>query len=72
MYTYGRNKYSFHGCTYPVELLDFKKIRFKGNELIVPSDSDEYLRLVYGDNWRIPNKNYNMYDDTFNLKIYEE
>jgi len=72
MYIYARNKYSYIGCTYPINLLDLKKIKFKDHEVIVPKDSDEYLRLTYGDNWRVPNKKYDMYEDTFNLQMYEE
>ena len=70
LYTYARTKYLYIGSTYPIELLNFKKIKFKGHELVIPKDSGEYLRLCYGDDWRIPNKNYIWTEDTYNLKIF--
>ena len=70
LYAYARNKYQYIGSTYPIELLTFKKIKFRGYELFAPKDSDEYLRLCYGDDWRVPNKNYIWTKDTHNLKLF--
>jgi len=70
MYAYARNKYLYVGCTYPIDLLNFKKIKFKECEIVIPKDSCEYLRLCYGDNWRVPNKNYIWTKDTYNLKEF--
>jgi len=70
LYTYARTKYLYIGSTYPIELLNFKKIKFKGHELVIPKDSGEYLRLCYGDDWRIPNKKYIWTEDTYNLKNF--
>jgi len=70
LYTYAQTKYLYIGCTYPIELFNFKKIKFKGHELVIPKDSGEYLRLCYGDDWRIPNKKYIWTEDTYNLKNF--
>jgi len=70
MYAYARNKYLYVGSAYPIDLLNFKKIKFKGCEIVTPEDSCEYLRLCYGDNWRVPNKNYIWTKDTHNLKEF--
>jgi len=66
-YAYARKKYDYKGCVYPIELLKSTKMIFKGRELIVPIESHEYLALTYGDNWKIPNKDYNWEEDTKNL-----
>ena len=70
LYTYARTKYIYIGSTYPIELLTFKKINFKGNELVVPKDSDEYLRLCYGNDWRVPNEDFIWENDTYNLEKF--
>ena len=72
IFKYAKNKYIYIGCSYPLELLKFKQILFRGHELVVPIDSEEYLRLTYGDDWRIPNRNYDWKNDTFNLEFYKD
>lgn len=37
------------------DVLDYTD--FLGEKWLVPSDTEEFLRLTYGDGWRIPNKN---------------
>jgi len=70
IYNYARNRYVYLGSTYPVELLKFKTIEFKDIEVVVPINSDEYLRLNYGELWRTPNQDYVWEKDTFNLKAF--
>ena len=45
-----------------------KKIRYKGHFVYVPENSEEYLRLTYGNDWRIQKRNFNWTDDTYNLE----
>jgi len=70
MFNYARSKYIYIGSFYPIHLLVFKKIKFKELELEIPKDSNEYLRLCYGDNWRTPNKKFIWENDTYNLKEF--
>ena len=48
-----------------------KKFNFKGYDLNVPINSDEYLRLTYGDDWKTPNRDYVWEKDTHNLTIFD-
>tara|TARA_B100001057_G_C22869233_1_gene957988 strand:+ start:8138 stop:8866 length:729 start_codon:yes stop_codon:yes gene_type:complete len=72
IYSYASNKYKYIGTSYPKELLKFRPIDFKGHEVMAPIDSEEYLRLTYGDNWKIPNKDYIWEQDTFNLELFHD
>ena len=72
MYSYAREKYKYIGSSYQKELLEFKAIGFRGNEGIGPIDSEEYLRVTYGNDWKIPNKDYVWEEDTFNLELFDD
>tara|TARA_B100000780_G_scaffold269934_1_gene229234 strand:- start:3338 stop:4063 length:726 start_codon:yes stop_codon:yes gene_type:complete len=72
IYRYAKLRYKYIGASYPKELLEFKEIDFRGNEVTVPIDSEEYLRITYGDDWRIPNKDYVWEKDTFNLELFHD
>ena len=37
---------------------ELEKIEFKGKKINVPKDRESYLAERYGDNWKIPDKNY--------------
>tara|TARA_B100000787_G_C16186389_1_gene294905 strand:+ start:1760 stop:2179 length:420 start_codon:yes stop_codon:yes gene_type:complete len=58
IFDYARSRYVYLGSAYPSKLFEFKKFVFKGYELNVPIDSDEYLRLTYGDDWKTPIREY--------------
>jgi hypothetical protein len=58
---------SYIGYSYPVELLNFKEIIYKGINLQVPIDSEKCLELTYGANWREPKKDYVWHKDASNL-----
>ncbi len=61
-------KYNYIGSTYPNNMMCFKEYIFKDNTIIIPKNEKEYLRLTYGDDWRVPNENYIWEKDTFNLQ----
>ena len=43
----------------PLEFLkEFKEIDVFGNKLMIPNKSEELIKYMYGDKWKIPNKNY--------------
>ena len=51
--------YKKSGYTAPIEYFqNIKKINFHGLEINIPIKSEEYLKYVYGPNWKIPKKNY--------------
>lgn len=72
MYSFARAKYLYLGCVYPAKLLRFKKILFRDQEIIVPLDSDEYLRVQYGENWRTPTEEYVWEAMTPNLRVFRD
>ena len=37
---------------------DFKSVDFIGTKVLIPENSEQYLVETYGENWRIPDKNY--------------
>lgn len=57
------------GYTQPLELLNnFKEIKYKNIVVCVPLKSEEYLRYVYGPNWKKPIKKYNWIKDSPSTK----
>lgn len=51
--------YKTAGYMQPIELLqNFKEVNFYGLKLRIPNLPEEYLRHVYGDDWRIPQKKF--------------
>lgn len=40
-----------------------KSFNFHGFEVKIPNKSEEYLRHLYGDDWKVPKKNYVWYKD---------
>ena len=57
--------YKSIGYTQPLDLLKkFEKLNFKNIEVVVPLKYKEYLNYIYGNNWRIPKKNYNWIKDS--------
>ena len=71
IFDYARSRYVYIGSAYPSELFEFTTFVFKGCELNVPINSDEYLRLTYGDDWKTPNREYAWETDTCNLKVFD-
>jgi hypothetical protein len=61
------SRISYIGYSYPLDLLKFKEISYKGIKLQVPIDSEKCLELTYGANWRIPKKDYIWHEDASNL-----
>tara|TARA_Y100000389_G_scaffold168042_1_gene173508 strand:+ start:11688 stop:12419 length:732 start_codon:yes stop_codon:yes gene_type:complete len=60
-------KYDFVGYSFPVGLMKNKKIKFLDVDISVPVNSEEVLRNTYGENWRIPKKDYIWYKDAKNI-----
>ena len=58
---------SYIGYSYPIELLVFNEIEYKGITLQVPINSEKYLELTYGLDWKTPKKDYIWYEDACNL-----
>ena len=58
LYNFAKRYYQDVKMQLPIELLKFKELKYKNLEVTVPCDSDKYLEIAYGKNWRIPIKNY--------------
>ena len=57
------------GYSQPLRLLKkFKEIKFKDLSVSVPYFSEEYLKYVYGPNWKKPIKKYNWIKDSPSTK----
>ena len=67
IHQYGVNRINYIGYSYPVELLVFKEIEYKEIALQVPINSEKYLELTYGLDWKTPKKDYIWYEDASNL-----
>ena len=39
--------------------LNLKKINFYGLNVNIPEDTDEFLEYRYGENWKVPDSNFN-------------
>jgi len=61
------SRISYIGYSYPISLLNFREISYKGIKLQVPIDSEKCLELTYGKQWRTPKKDYIWYEDASNL-----
>jgi len=58
---------NFTGYNYPHRLMVFKKIKFNDVLIQIPVDSEECLKLTYGEDWKTPKKNYIWYEEATNL-----
>ena len=57
--------YQSAGYTQPLELLkEFKDIIFYGINITVPKKSEEYLRYVYGEDWKTSKRKFNWIKDS--------
>lgn len=70
MFSFAKRNYKLIGAVYPAYLSKTKKIRYKGRFIYVPENSEEYLRLTFGNDWRIQKRNFNWTDDTYNLERF--
>jgi hypothetical protein len=60
---------------YPLEYADKSKwedIEFLGRKFKVAPNPEKMMALYFGDDWRIPNKDWHWGTDSHNLKHYEE
>jgi hypothetical protein len=54
--------------SFPVDFfLNTEEILFYGQSFPVPKDSETYLALRYGDNWKMPVRDYNWFEDDQSL-----
>ena len=60
-------KYDYAGYSFPIELMKKKKIKFLDVDIFVPINSEEVLKYTYGEEWRIPKKNYTWHKDAKNI-----
>lgn len=67
IYKYVEKNFFYTGYSYPLELMQFKQIKFLGDEIPVPINSKKCLCLTYGQDWVTPKKNYIWYDEAENL-----
>ena len=52
------NMYEVSGCLPRDRLFPLRRERFKGQHVLVPNDAEALLHLIYGENWRIPDPNF--------------
>jgi hypothetical protein len=57
----------YTGYSYSNELMKFKLVPFLGIKVSVPIDSEKYLATTYGEDWKVPNKNYIWFNEAKNL-----
>ena len=60
-------KHDLVGYSFPIELMKNRKIKFLDVDIVVPVESEEVLKYTYGENWKIPKKNYTWYKDAKNV-----
>lgn len=60
-------RFDIIGYSYPLNLMDFKEIDFIGIKIKIPKKPEETLQFTYGDDWKIPKKNYVWYKEANNL-----
>ncbi|MFL2889561.1 MAG: LicD family protein [Pelagibacteraceae bacterium] len=57
--------YQTAGYSQPLDyLIDFKEINLYNINIVVPKKSEEYLKYVYGENWKVPKQKYNWINDS--------
>ena len=57
--------YKMEGYSEPVRFIEkVKQIDFQGLTINVPGQPEEYLKYIYGDDWRVPKKQYVWYRDS--------
>ena len=54
-----------------VPIVEYIPGEFKGSKVFVPEDTDKYLKVHYGDNYMIPNPQYNNKKDSTNIIWYD-
>ncbi|MFC2035930.1 LicD family protein [Chloroflexota bacterium] len=65
---FGDSIYQYPAVKTPVKLFaNLKKIQFVGEELKVPNPPEEYLRLKYGEDWKIPKQSGSYERDVMDL-----
>ena len=60
-------KHDLVGYSFPLKLMKNKKIQFLDLDIVVPIEPEEVLKYTYGENWKIPKKDYTWYNDAKNL-----
>ena len=55
------------GYSFPLSLMEFKKIKFLNLDISIPYEPEKVLEHTYGEDWTIPNKNYVWYKEANNL-----
>lgn len=67
---FGDSVYQYPAVRTPLRLFtDLEEIEFLGEKFLVPSPTEEYLRLKYGDDWRTPRKPGHFEADVLNQVI---
>lgn len=62
------SKLNHRGYSYPIQLMEFKKIDFMGFKISIPNSPIEVLKLTYGDDWERPDPNYIWHRDSPSLR----
>ena len=60
-------KFDIMGYSYPLDLMKFKQIEFMGIKIRIPKKPEEVLKFTYGNDWKIPKKNFVWYKEGRNL-----
>lgn len=51
-------------------MMNFKSVKFKGVDVHIPEDTQSYLKCVYGENFMIPDPNYDSKNVATNITYY--
>lgn len=67
--SYSLKKFNYVFARFPIELMNFKCIKFLDENVVVPVESEKYLEIAYGKDWKIPKKNYDWTTEATNLTM---
>lgn len=62
-----QKRINYTGYSYPIELMVFKTIDFLGESISVPIESEKYLEITYGKDWKTPKKDFIWHKEATNL-----
>lgn len=57
----------YRGYSYPIDLMVFQEIEYKGFMVFIPNDFKKCLEMTYGKDWMVPKKDYVWYEEADNI-----
>jgi hypothetical protein len=66
-----QNRLQYIGYSYPMSLMKIKKSNFLDIDIFIPVEAENVLEMTYGEDWKVPNKNYIWYKEAKNLLLQD-